>query len=86
VGCDDFFHVFLEIVVERNSRIPPFCFFENLRNQPSAARRRADYGDWPVVFALDDNFVALLDPLEDSASVAGEFGFRDSERHASLAG
>jgi hypothetical protein len=81
VAGDDFFEVPAEVFIERHGRVALPCLFEDFGDGPSAAMRRTDDGNGPVVFQLDNHFAALLDPRQHRSHVAGKLGFCDAQCH-----
>ena len=79
--CDDFFEIAPEVFIQRDRRVALLCLFEDFGNGTSATVWRADYGNRPVVFLLDDDFVATFDASEGGTDVAGKLGFCDTQRH-----
>ena len=82
VTGDDLFEVAPEVFIQCDGRIAPLRLVEDFSDGPSAAMRRTDDGNGPVVFLLDNHFASLFDLCQHRAHVAGKLGFCDTDgRH-----
>jgi hypothetical protein len=85
VAGDDFFEVFAKVLIERDGRVAPPRFVQNVGDGPSAAVRRSNYGNRPMILLLDDHLAALFDFLQHRAHVAGQFSLGDPHsRHTKI--
>ena len=82
VAVDDFFKVAPEVFIQCDGRVATLRLAEDFRDGPSAAMRRTDHGNGPMVFPLDNHFASLFDLRQHRAHVARKLGFCDPDgRH-----
>src|SRR5580658_335295 len=84
VSCNDLFEIFAEVLIEHNGRISLLGFGKNVGDRPSATMRRPYDSHGPMILLLHDHLAAMLNLLQHSVQVAGEFGLRDSHRRHAL--
>ena len=84
VTGDDLFEIFAKVLIEHNGRISLLGFGKNGGDRPSATMGRPYDSHRPMILPLHDHFAALLNLLQHSVQVAGEFGLRDSHRRHAL--
>ncbi len=82
VAVDDFFKVAPEVFIQCDGRVATLRLAEDFRDGPSAAMRRTDHGNGPMVFPPDNDFASLFDLRRHRAHVVRKLGFCDPDgRH-----
>ncbi|MDQ2844345.1 MAG: hypothetical protein M3Y72_25540 [Acidobacteriota bacterium] len=63
VAGDDFFEVFAKVLIQRYGQVMLLGLTQDIGNGPSVAMGRADHGNRPVIFLLNNHLTALLNFL-----------------------